>query len=252
VYELLVFGSAFGAGMINSVAGGGTLLSFPTLIWLGVPSITANATSTVALWPGTVGSVWGYRRELRDADRSLSALAVPSLAGGLLGAFLLSRTPTEVFDRLVPVLIVFATCLLAAQDAIQRRFDLSTIHTKATSPWLSWAIIFQAGVGVYGGYFGAGIGILMLAALSLMGHSDIHRMIAVKNMLAVCINGIAAAYFAVSGLVLWQDAAVMAAGAVLGGVGGAGLARRLGRAAVRRIVIAIGFGMAAALLVRAL
>jgi len=249
---LLVFGSAFGAGMVNSVAGGGTLLSFPTLIWLGVPSVAANATSTVALWPGTVGSVWGYRRELREADRSLYALSVPSLAGGLAGAMLLSRTPAEVFDRLVPALILFATCLLAAQEAIQRRFDLSAIHTSARSPWLSWAMLFQAGVGLYGGYFGAGIGILMLAALSLMGHTDIHRMNAVKNVLAVCINGIAAAYFVLSGLVVWEDAVVMAAGAIIGGVGGPGLARRMGRAAVRRVIIAIGFGMALALLVKAL
>ncbi len=252
VHQLLVFGSAFGAGMINSVAGGGTLLSFPTLIWLGVPSVAANATSTVALWPGSVGSVWGYRRELREADRSLFALSVPSLTGGLLGAYLLSRTPTEVFDRLVPALIVFATCLLAAQEAIQRRFDLSAIHTKTRSPWLSWAMLFQAGVGLYGGYFGAGIGILMLAALGLMGHTDIHRMNAIKNVLAVCINGIAAAYFAISGLVLWQDAAVMTAGAIVGGVGGAGLARRMGRTVVRRIIVAVGFGMALALLVKAL
>jgi uncharacterized membrane protein YfcA len=252
VHQLVVFGSAFGAGMINSVAGGGTLLSFPTLIWLGVPSVAANATSTVALWPGTVGSVWGYRRELREADRSLFALSVPSLLGGLLGAVLLTRTPTEVFDRLVPLLIFFASCLLACQEAIQRRFDLSAIHTSARSPWLSWAMVFQAGVGLYGGYFGAGIGILMLAALSLMGHTDIHRMNAIKNVLAVCINGIAAAYFVVSGLVVWEDALVMAAGAIVGGVGGAGLARRMGRVVVRRIIIAIGFGMALALLVKAL
>jgi uncharacterized membrane protein YfcA len=252
VHQLLVFGSAFGAGVINSIAGGGTLLSFPTLIWLGVPSVTANATSTVALWPGSLGSAWGYRRELRETDRGVWALSAPSLGGGLLGAFLLARTPTEVFDRLVPFLIFFATCLLAGQEAIQRRFDLSAIHTSARSPWLSWAMLFQAGVGVYGGYFGAGIGILMLAALSLMGHTDIHRMNAVKNVLAVCINGIAALYFAMSGLVIWQDAAVMAAGAVVGGVGGAGLARRMGRSAVRRLVIVIGFGMALALLAKAL
>jgi len=238
--------------MINSVAGGGTLLSFPTLIWLGVPSIAANATSTLALWPGSLGSVWGYRRELRGVDRSLYALMVPSLAGGLLGAILLYRTPTEVFDRLVPLLILFATCLLAGQDAIQRRFDLSAIHTNARSPWLSWAMLFQAGVGVYGGYFGAGIGILMLAALGLMGHSDIHQMNAIKNLLAVCINGVAAAYFVASGLVVWNDALVMAVGAILGGVGGAGLARRLGRTVVRRLIIGIGFAMALALLIKVL
>jgi uncharacterized protein len=252
VHQLLVFGSACVAGMINAVAGGGTLLSFPTLIWLGVPSIQANATSTLALWPGSLGSVWGYRRELRGVDRSLYTLMVPSLGGGLVGAILLYRTPTEVFDRLVPLLILFATCLLAGQDAIQRRFDLSAIHTNARSPWLSWAMLFQAGVGVYGGYFGAGIGILMLAALSLMGHTDIHQMIAIKNLLAVCINGVAAAYFVASGLVVWNDALVMAAGAILGGVGGAGLARRLGRAAVRRLIIGIGLAMALALLIKVL
>jgi uncharacterized membrane protein YfcA len=252
VHQLLVFASAFGAGMINSVAGGGTLLTFPTLIWLGVPSVAANATSTVALWPGSIGSVWGYRRETRDIDRSLWALSVPSLAGGLAGAILLSRTPTAVFDRLVPLLIFFATCLLAAQEAIQRRFDLSAIHTSARSPWLSWAMLFQAGVGLYGGYFGAGIGILMLAALGLMGHTEIHGMIAVKNVLALCINGIAAAYFVVSGLVRWEDATVMAVGAIAGGVGGAGLARRMGQTVVRRLIIVIGLGMALALLVKAL
>ena len=252
MHQLLVFGSACLAGMINSVAGGGTLLSFPTLIWLGVPSIAANATSTLALWPGSLGSAWGYRRELRGVDRSLYALMVPSLAGGLLGAFLLYRTPTEVFDRLVPLLILFATCLLAGQEAIQRRFDLSAIHTNARSPRLSWAMLFQAGVGVYGGYFGAGIGILMLAALSLMGQTDIHRMNALKNLLAVCINGVAAAYFVASGLVVWNDALVMALGAILGGVGGAGLARRLGRAVVRRLIIGIGFAMALALLIKVL
>jgi uncharacterized membrane protein YfcA len=252
VHQLLVFGSAFVAGMINSVAGGGTLLSFPTLIWLGVPSIAANATSTVALWPGSLGSAWGYRRELRGVDSSLSALAVPSLLGGLIGAMLLYRTPTEVFDRLVPLLIFFATCLLAGQEAIQRRFDLSAIHTNARSPWLSWAMVFQGAVGIYGGYFGAGIGILMLAALSLMGHTDIHRMNAIKNVLAVCINGVAAVYFIASGLVRWDDALVMGVGAVVGGVGGAGLARRMGRTTVRRLIIGIGFAMALALLIKVL
>jgi uncharacterized membrane protein YfcA len=231
VHQLLVFGSAFVAGMINSVAGGGTLLSFPTLIWLGVPSIAANATSTVALWPGSLGSAWGYRRELRGVDSSLSALAVPSLLGGLIGAMLLYRTPTEVFDRLVPLLIFFATCLLAGQEAIQRRFDLSAIHTNARSPWLSWAMVFQGAV---------------------MGHTDIHRMNAIKNVLAVCINGVAAVYFIASGLVRWDDALVMGVGAVVGGVGGAGLARRMGRTTVRRLIIGIGFAMALALLIKVL
>lgn len=249
MHQIIVFAAAFLGGAVNSVAGGGTLISFPTLIWLGVPSINANATNTVALWPGSLGAMWGYRREMAGLDRRVWALVVPSFFGGLAGAILLYRTPTNVFDRLVPWLIVFATCLFMVQEPIQRRLNLS--KTKDDShQWHLWTLAFQLLVGVYGGYFGAGIGILMLAALSIMGHTDIHQMNGVKNLLAVCINGIAAVYFMATGLVVWQDAAVMAVGAIVGGIGGAGVARRIGRTAVRRIVVAIGFGMAAAMLFR--
>ena len=237
------------AGAINSVAGGGTLISFPTLIWLGMPSIPANATNTVALWPGSLGSVWGYRREMRGIDPRVWALVLPSVVGGIAGAVLLYQTPTEVFDRLVPVLILFATCLFMAQEPLQRRFNLAPYH-PARSHWLSWVMFFQLLVGLYGGYFGAGIGILMLAALSVMGHTDIHQMNGIKNVLAVAVNAVASAYFIVSGLVVWSDALVMAVGAVIGGVGGAGLARRIGRTAVRRIVVVIGFAMAVSLMLR--
>lgn len=247
VHALIVFAAAFVAGAINSVAGGGTLVSFPTLIWLGVPPINANVTSTVALWPGSLGSVWGYRRELRDVDPRIYALVLPSIVGGLIGGVLLNGTPPEVFDRLVPFLILFATCLFMAQHPIQRRFNLTAAH-EARSHWLSWTMLFQFGVAIYGGYFGAGIGILMLAALTLMGHTDIHRMNSVKNLLAVCINGTAAIYFAFSGKVLWWDAATMAAGSMIGGVAGAGIARRMGRDTVRRIVIAIGLAAAFSLM----
>src|SRR5687768_15095913 len=242
VHELLVFGAACVAGAINSVAGGGTLITVPTLIWLGMPAINANATSTVALWPGSLSGAWGFRRELLAADRRLFALIVPSLIGGLSGAILLHRTPPDTFERLVPLLILFATGLFMAQEPLQRRFNLTAIH-NARSHWLSWTMLFQLLVGIYGGYFGAGIGIMMLAALSLMGHTDIHQMNSVKNLLAVCINGIAALYLAFTGLVFWPDAAVMSVAAITGGIVGAGTARRLGRTAVRRVVIAIGFGM---------
>jgi uncharacterized membrane protein YfcA len=244
-----VFAAASVAGAVNSVAGGGTLISVPTLIWLGLPALTANATSTVGLWPGSLGSVWGYRRELAHADSRLFALVVPSLTGGLLGAVLLRLTSPEVVARILPLLILFATLLFMAQDPIQRRFNLTALH-EARSHWLSWTMLFQFLVGVYGGYFGAGIGILMLAALSLMGHTDIHQMNGVKNLLAVCINGIAAVYLAVfSDLVVWGDAVTMAAGAIIGGIAGAGIARRMGRLAVRRIVIAVGFAMALSMMV---
>jgi uncharacterized protein len=210
--------------------------------------VTANATSTVAIWPGTVGGVWGFRRELVRADRRFLILAFPSLVGGLIGAALLQVTPTRVFDRLVPLLILFATLLFLAQDRIQRH--LGQPHPHRHRHWMAGAMLFQFLVGVYGGYFGAGIGILMLAALSIMGMTDIYEMSAVKNLFALFINGIAAVYFVAMGMVSWPEAIVMAVGAVAGGVGGAGLARRAGRRAVRWAVVGIGFTMAASLALR--
>ena len=247
MHALLVCGAAFVPGAINSVAGGGSLVSFPTLIWLGVPSIPANATNTVALVPGALASVFGYRRELRGADTRVLALVVPSLAGGIIGAVLLYQTPADLFDRLVPFLILFATVLFMAQEPIQRRFNLTAAH-DARSHWLSWTMFFQLLVGIYGGYFGAGIGILMLAAFSLMGHTDIHQMNGLKNLLGAIINGIAAAYFIWVDLIVWPDALVMAIGAVMGATFGTGVARRIGRTAVRRIVVVIGFAMALSLM----
>jgi uncharacterized membrane protein YfcA len=235
------------AGAINAVAGGGTLVTFPTLVWLGVPSIAANATNAVALWPGSLGSVWGYRRELDGVDRRVFALLVPSVAGGMIGAVLLVLTPTETFDRLVPLLILFATALFMVQHPIQRRFNLAGVHA-AGSHWLSWTMLFQFGVAIYGGYFGAGMGILMLAALTLMGHTDVHRMNGVKNLLAAAINGTAALYFTFNTPVLWADAAVMAAGSIVGGIAGAGMARRIGQDNVRRLVVVIGFASALSLM----
>lgn len=249
MYELLVFAAAFVAGAINSVAGGGTLITVPTMIWLGIPAINANATSTVALWPGSLSGAWGFRREMAEADRRVFALLVPSLVGGLGGAILLHRTPPDLFERIVPWLILFATCLFMAQEPLQRRFNLTAVH-DARSHWLSWTMLFQLLVGLYGGYFGAGIGIMMLAALSLMGHTDIHQMNGIKNLLAVAINGIAILYLVFTDLILWQHALGMALGAIAGGVAGAGSARRVGRPVVRRIVIAVGFVMAAATFVR--
>jgi uncharacterized membrane protein YfcA len=241
VHELAAFAAAFAAGAINAVAGGGTLITFPTLLWLGIPENVANATSTAALWPGSLGSAWGFRRELRGVDPRVFALVIPSIAGGIAGAILLQLTPNDTFKYLVPFLILFATALFMAQEAFQRRFNLADAHS-ARSHWLSWTMVFQLGVAIYGGYFGAGIGILMLAALGLMGHTDIHRMNGIKNLLAVCINCIAGVYLLLfSDLVVYTDALVMAVGSIAGGVAGAGMARRLGRVTVRRIVVAVGF-----------
>ena len=244
------FFAAFLAGAINSVAGGGTLLSFPTLVWLGLDSVTANATSTVAIWPGTVGSIWGYRRELREAEPRFRILIVPSLIGGIFGALLLKMTPASVFDRLVPFLILFATLLFMAQEPVQRMLKMAHPEAHQSSKWLVAALLFQLGVGIYGGYFGAGIGILMLAALSILGLTDIHEMNSLKVVFAGAMNGIAAAYFVWARMVYWPDVLIMAIGAILGGWLGAGAARRLGRTAVRRIVIGIGFAMAISLFIK--
>lgn len=247
---LLSFFAAFAAGAINSVAGGGTLVSFPALVWLGVPSIVANATNTVAMFPGSLGSLFGYRREMQGAGPRLYLLILPSLTGGILGAILLRLTPPGAFDRLVPFLILFATVLFLAQEPIQRRLKSADAAAHQSNRWLFWALAFQFFVSVYGGYFGAGIGILMLAALSIMGLTDIHQMNGFKNIFATCINGIAAVYFIQRGLVSWPHALIMIAGAIAGGYLGAGAARRLGRAAVKRIVIVIGLAMTVSLFLR--
>lgn len=244
------FGSAFLAGLINSVAGGGTLVTFPTLIWLGLNSVTANATSTVAIWPATLGSSWGYRRELRTVEGRLFWLLVPSVIGGLAGAWLLRFTPPAVFDRLIPYLILFATLLFMAQNPVQRWMKSTNPAAHHSAKWLAGALVFQLGVALYGGYFGAGIGILMLAALSVMGLSDMHQMNSLKVLLGGTMNGVAIVYFVSNHMVYWPDVVIMAAGAIAGGYGGAGLARRLGGPVVRRIVILIGFGMALSFFIR--
>jgi uncharacterized membrane protein YfcA len=248
--QLVVFAAAFVAGAINSVAGGGTLLSFPSLIWIGLPSVLANATSTVAIWPGSLGGAWGYRRDLASLPRAAYALMIPSIAGGIIGAVLLRMTPTDVFDRLIPLLILFATLLFMLQDPVQRLIKTSSGAHSGSRSWLIGAALFQFAVSIYGGYFGAGMGILMLAAFGIMGFTDIHQMNGLKNLLAICINGIAAMYFIWNRMVSWPEALVMAVGAICGGVFGADMARRIGQRGVRRIVIVVGFAMTISLLFR--
>jgi uncharacterized protein len=244
-HGLVVFASAFLAGMINSVAGGGTLLAFPALLWMGIDPLRANVTCTVALWPGSLGGLYGFRREMAGSRRWIALLIWPSIIGALSGAFLLLITPPRTFAVLVPYLILFATILFAVGEPLTKR-----LSGFENNHWRIGAVIFQFFVAVYGGYFGAGIGILMLAALGLLGMSDIYQMQGLKNLLAMCINGVAAIYFMLMGPVVWRDALVMAGGAILGGYGAAGLARRLGRTFLRRVVIVIGLALAASLLLQ--
>jgi uncharacterized membrane protein YfcA len=250
LHAAVAFAAAFVAGVINAVAGGGTLVTFPTLIWLGLNSVTANATNTVAIWPGTVGSSWGYRRELRAVEQRLFWLLAPSLIGGLAGAWLLKFTPPAVFDKLIPYLILFATLLFMVQEPVQRWMKTADTARHQSGKWLAGALMFQLLVGIYGGYFGAGIGILMLAALSLMGLTDMHQMISLKVLLGGAMNGVAIVYFVANHMVYWPDVVLMSIGAIAGGYGGAGMVRRIGGRVVRRIVIAVGFGLALSFFVR--
>ncbi len=243
--------AAIAGGAINTIAGGGTLISFPALMWIGRAPIVANATNTVALWPASLAGMIGFRRELATMQRWLFLLTIPSLIGGGFGAWLLLRTPERTFERIVPLLILTATILLAAQEVISKRLGLvARAHENPTVGWVTFVFVFQFIVSVYGGYFGAGMGILMLAALGLIGLTDLHQMNGLKNLLAICINGIAAIWFAVSGAIVWRDAIIMAAGAIAGGYFGARMARRLGRKFVRVAVVVIGLVMTVALFLK--
>lgn len=240
------------AGVINAIAGGGTLLTFPALIGLGISPIVANATNTMALWPGTVGSAWGYREELVGARRWAIGFAVPSVIGGVFGAWLLLRTPPGEFARLVPWLVLGATLLFMIQGPvmarIRRRAGIVAAQSmdrdqdvELTRHFPSPMVLFyQLVVAVYGGYFGAGMGILMLAALGFMGLTNIHRMNGLKTCGGACINASAAAVFAFTQLVNWPVALSMAVGAIAGGYAGSRVAQRVPQRYVRYAIVGIG------------
>jgi uncharacterized membrane protein YfcA len=252
--------AAAAGGAVNSIAGGGTLLTFPALLGLGIPALVANATSTVALLPASGAAIWGYREALAGARQWITRFAIPSFLGGLLGALLLLVTPADRFDALVPWLVLGATTLFLLQRPIARALRRAPAPTDpgtapsvraddAAPPPSIVGLGFQLLVGVYGGYFGAGIGILMLAALGFFGFTNIHRMNGLKNWGAFCINGVAAVAFAVSGIVDWRVAAAMAVGSTLGGYAGSRLAQRVPQPRVRQAVVAIGFASGIWLLV---
>ena len=259
---LLVVIVAAISGVMNSIAGGGTLLTFPALVGLGISPLIANATSTVALWPASVSSMYGYRRELGGALPWAGAFALPSLLGGAAGALLLLRTSPERFSALVPWLVLGATALFVAQEPVMRAIrrrqlaangdaaspiapdDAATTGLLPSIPFL----FYQFLVAIYGGYFGAGAGILMLAALGFMGLSNIHRMNGLKNWGGLCMNAIAALLFAFSRLVDWPVALSMAAGAMVGGYAGSRVAQRVGQRVVRYAIVVIGLGSGLAML----
>ena len=246
----LVVAAALIAGAMNSIAGGGTLLTFPALVALGVSPLQANATSTVALVPGSFGSVWGYRSVLRGSGLWALSFALPSLLGGAVGALLLLLTPAERFSDLVPWLVLGATGLFMIQRPALRWISRHSLKAQSPEPRAEEALTaerpplsllaYQFSVAIYGGYFGAGVGILMLAALGFMGLTNIHRMNGLKNWCGVCMNLVAAGMFAFSSLVNWRVALAMAGGAVAGGYLGSRLAQRVPQDLVRRAVVVIG------------
>ncbi len=245
--------SALG-GAMNAIAGGGTLLVFPALLGLGVAPVAANATCTVALWPGALSSMWGYRRELTGTGGWAARLVLPSVLGGLVGAGLLLIGGDAVFARLVPFLVLGATLLFVAQRPLvrllaARRPTAERAPDALPAPTLA-ALAFQLVVAIYGGYFGAGAGILTLAVLGLQGFVNIHQMNGLKNWAALCFNAVAIATFALNGAVQWPLAAVMAVGTTAGGYAAAGVARRAPQHVVRGAVALIGFASAAWLLLR--
>jgi hypothetical protein len=241
---LALTAAATAAGVINAVAGGGTLVTFPTLLFCGTAPIIANATSTLALVIGTAGSIFGFRQQYAAVKPWLGRFVPVSMIGGFLGSWLLTRTSNAVFARLVPFLILFATVLFLAQGAFRRMAGReATAHAQHPSVWV--AVGFQFAVAVYGGFFGAGIGILMLASLGFLGLDDIHEMNALKNILSSLINLVAAAWFTASGLIDWPKMAVMTVGALAGYWVGAHFSQRIPQARVRLFITIIGFVMSA-------
>lgn len=241
----LLAGAAAVAGAVNAVAGGGTLLTFPALLAAGVPPVAANATNTVALFPGQLASSFAYRTHIAEERRRAAVLAVPSLFGGVVGAQLLLRLPESSFEAAVPWLIVFACVVLA----LQGRLKLLVSRVRhANHPAALWTA--QLAISIYGGYFGAGIGILMLAAMGILLPSSIQHANALKVLFALLINAIAAAIFLASGTVRGAEAALMAVASIAGGYAGARLAQRLPPAGMRAFAIAVGLFAAGKMLLR--
>lgn len=239
--------------MVNAVAGGGTLITFPALLLVGTPALVANATSTLALVVGTVGSVFGYRRQIAEVKPWLKRFLPVSLLGGLLGSILLTHTRESVFAGMVPFLLLFATFMFLLQGVFRKLAgSVDGAGAGATRGHKAvWAAVgFQFLVALYGGYFGAGIGILMLASLGFLGLTDIHQMNTVKTILGSMINLVAAGYFIGAGLIDWQKAGIMTVGALAGYFLGAHFSQQIPQRRVRQIITGIGFVITAVLFYR--
>jgi len=242
---LLLVGAAFVAGVMNAVAGGGSFLTFPALVFAGIPSVMANATSTVALFPASLAAAWAYRHDFpRIEGLRASTLLAISLAGGIVGALLLIFTPERTFDSIVPWLLLAATTLFATN----RRLIPWLKRNVHTGP--RWLGVVQFAIAIYGGYFGGAVGIMMLALFGLLGVSQIHAANALKTLLSGALNAVAVVCFISAGKVDWLPAAIMVVSAVAGGYAGARVARGMNPEHIRTSIIVIGVAMTLAFFLR--
>lgn len=235
----LVGAAAFCAGAMNAVAGGGTFFSFPALLAAGVPPVVANASNSVALWPASLSSAWAYRKELARYKRYLLPMGAISFVGGIGGGLLLLSTKDATFSRLIPWLLLFATLLFAFAGKISSLLRGAAAQGAPSKGW--GAMAGQAVVSVYGGFFGAGMGILMLASLAMAGHDDVHEINAIKNLLSAVIYSVTVVTFVIAGAVNWPYTMLMLVTATFGGYWGARTARRIPALWLRRFIIVIGF-----------
>lgn len=243
-----VIGSIGGA--MNAVAGGGSFIAYPALLFSGVGAIPANATTTLSLWVGTAASGGAYRNHLKTPRRILIPLLIMSLAGGLVGVLLLIKTPAATFLRLIPWLMLAATLLFAFGKHLAGRLSARFSH-EASNGAVVGASMFELLAAIYGGYFGGGIGIMNMAMFAALGMTDIHEMNALKLVLVTVINGVATATFVITGAIVWPQAMAMLAGAVLGGYTVAHFAQKLPQQLVRSAIISTGFGMSLYFLLKA-
>jgi len=235
---------------MNAVAGGGSFIAFPALLFTGIAPIPANASNTLSLWVGTAASSRAYRNHLKLPPRIVVPLLIMGLLGGIAGALLLIKTPAQTFLRLIPWMMMAATLLFTFGKHLTGLLSARISH-EASSTAILGASIFELLVAIYGGYFGGGIGIMNLAMFAALGMTDIHEMNALKLILVTAINGVATATFVLTGSIVWPQALVMIAGAVLGGYTVAHFAQKLPHHLVRGIIIFTGFGMTAYFLFRA-
>ncbi len=235
---LLALGG-FGAGAMNAIAGGGTFLSFPALLAIGLPPVTANASNSVALWPASLASAWAYRRELARYRQHLPRLTLAAFVGGALGGGLLLVTSNALFARLVPWLLLTATLLFALAPRINRWLEAR--RRAGPRQALGWGgTLFQLLVSIYGGFFGAGMGIVMIAAIAMQGIEDLNEINALKNWLSAVIYSVAALTFTLGGAVSWPHTLVVLLAAAVGGYLAGYVARRLPAIWLRRFILLVG------------